>query len=1001
MPDPHRQQRLREFVTWCQEHLRGDEKGEAQVFLDRLFKAFGQPGCLEVGGRLETRVKSRDRGGTAFADYVWKPVVLIEMKKRGEDLARHLRQAFDYWVELAPNRPQYVVLCNFDTFAIYDLDQDIHVAQDTLALGELPDRYGPLNFLFPTHEAPQFKVNRGQVTRQAADLLATCYTKLKVRQDVGPDTAQRFVLQMLVALFSEDIGLLPKYFVTQLLNECTDPPKAFDLLTGLFTAMNTHGGVRGGRFKDVPYFNGGLFAQSAAVELAADEMAQLKQAATYNWADISPEIFGSIFQHSMNQQERHKFGGHYTTAADIMKIIKPTITDPWLAAIDRASSVADLRGLQQRLRSFRVLDPACGSGNFLFLAYRDLKRIEAELDRKLRDVAPARLQPGQRAFAFVTAKQLYGLDIVPFAVELAKVTLMLAPKLAIDELHTDEQALPLDNLDANVRVCDALIDDSGGLTPWPACDVIIGNPPFLGAKRLKPEHGADYVNRVRKAFPEVPGMADYCVYWVRRAHDHLPACTAEDPLRGRAGLVGTQNIRNNQSRVGGLDHVVNTGGVIVEAVDNQPWSGEANVHVSIVNWVKCNAGTTSRDATRPRPPGSRSDPASAEELLIPARRRLWSKVDASSPLYDGDPAAKGRKAVQIKGKRGKLRKDKSYELAAREVEHINSALSDQTNLSGARELVCNIMPQRVFQGVTPGYEGFVISPSQVIEFTAKAADVRKYVRPYVIGRELASGDGTVNRYLLDVDGLDALELAGTGAIYAHLQKHVLPAVRQKVVDAQEKNTDMVDARKEHLERWWTYWARRRELRTWMAGQQRVIASSRTQRWPFIFVFLSTTALPGDKLQLFAFSDDYSFALLNSCPHMAWYKAKAARLKNEADYNYSSRSVFDTFPWPQSPTKKQVDAVAEAGAGRGAGEDQGRAAGGVSHAGTAGEEPAQGCPCRVGRGGPQGLRLLGPQGPAGPTAGPEPRRGQADRRGRTRNRARRAPDLRRPGGTGDR
>src|SRR6185312_10368899 len=145
-------------------------------------------------------------------------------------------------------------------------------------------------------------------------------------------------------------------------------------------------------------------------------------------------------------------------------------------------------------------------------------------------------------------------------------------------------------------------------TPWHEADVIIGNPPFLGAKLLKPERGADYVKALRKLYPEIPGMADYCVYWIRRAHDHLPDCTKTDPLAGRAGLVGTQNIRNNQSRVGGLDHVVETG-TIVEAVDNQPWSGEAVVHVSIANWVNT------------------QDPR-----LLPAKRRLWFVVPNTSKV---------------------------------------------------------------------------------------------------------------------------------------------------------------------------------------------------------------------------------------------------------------------------------------------------------------------------------------------------------------------------------
>src|SRR5262249_9788623 len=140
----------------------------------------------------------------------------------------------------------------------------------------------------------------------------------------------------------------------------------------------------------------------------------------------------------------------------------------------------------------------------------------------------------------------------------------------------------------------------------------IGNPPFLGAKRLKPERGPDHVRALRNAYPEIPGMADYCVYWFRKAHDILDPCTAKDPLRGRAGLVGTQNIRNNQSRVGGLDHIVEDG-TIVDAVQNLPWSGEAKVHVSIVNWMK-----------------------SKDPQLVPAKKILWVQGESKSGLRADD-----------------------------------------------------------------------------------------------------------------------------------------------------------------------------------------------------------------------------------------------------------------------------------------------------------------------------------------------------------------------------
>ena len=150
--DADRSKQLAEFVEYVNT-LDGDEKGEAQVFIDRLFRAFSRRGYKEAGATLEMRVKN-DRGGTAFADLVWKPKVLIEMKKRGEDLSRHLIQAFDYWVRLVPGRPRYVVLCNFDEFRIYDFDININEPLDTIALAELPNRYGPLNFMWPTDERP-------------------------------------------------------------------------------------------------------------------------------------------------------------------------------------------------------------------------------------------------------------------------------------------------------------------------------------------------------------------------------------------------------------------------------------------------------------------------------------------------------------------------------------------------------------------------------------------------------------------------------------------------------------------------------------------------------------------------------------------------------------------------------------------------------------------------------------------------------------------------------
>src|SRR4051812_34979698 len=365
-----------------------------QIFLDRLFQAFDQHGVLESGAITEFRVRqsSEDGGGTSFADLVWKPVVLIEMKKRGEQIQKHYRQAFDYWTCLVPNRPPYVVLCNFDEFWIFDFETDIDTPKDKVTIAELPTRWGALAFL--CEQKPTFDNDREAVTREAADKLALCFSKI-AKRGVDRSMAQKFILQMLVALFSEDIGLLPKYFVTQVLEDCHSPADAYDLIGGLFEAMNDPKPKSGGRFKGVSYFNGGLFAQPARLELFDQELVLLRQASKSDWSKVQPEIFGTLFQHSMDAEARHAFGAHYTSPADIMKIVGPTIVEPWREQIEGAKTLKRLFELRDRLNHFRVLDPACGSGNFLYIAYRELKRLEARLIERTQEF-PSRTEPGQR-----------------------------------------------------------------------------------------------------------------------------------------------------------------------------------------------------------------------------------------------------------------------------------------------------------------------------------------------------------------------------------------------------------------------------------------------------------------------------------------------------------------------------------------------------------------------------------------------------------------------------
>jgi type II restriction/modification system DNA methylase subunit YeeA len=559
------QQSLADFTRYCRQHLRGDEKGEAQIFLDRLFTAFGfSEGLKGAGATCEFRIKNETRRATSFADLVWKPRVLVEMKKSGEKLELHYQQAFSYWQQLVPNRPRYVVLCNFDEFWIYDFDVNIYEPLDKVLLDQLADHSEAFGFLLPREENPIFSVNRSDVTKKAAEQVAGVYESM-LRRRIPEEEALRFCLQCVVAMFAEDADLLPDLLFTKMVKDSlSGQASAYDAIGGLFREMNTPGQTPAGRFKDTPYFNGGIFDRVQPLELNEYELNCLENAASFEWQNVSPAIFGSIFEAGIENTKkglRHNLGAHYTYEQDIKKVVAPTITDPWLQRIEESDTLDEQYELLRELRHFQILDPACGSGNFLFIAFKEMKLLEKNLLARIRERSTnredaKRLSEFLQNEPFVSTRQFFGLDVNEYAVELAKVTLMIAKEISVREaFDIHDAALPLDNLDANIRCADALFTD------WPACEAIIGNPPYQSKNKMQQEFGVEYLNRLRAAYPEVNGRADFCVYWFYKAHQHLP----ED---GYAGLVGTNTIRQNNSRVSSLDYIVQHGGTITNAVSS-------------------------------------------------------------------------------------------------------------------------------------------------------------------------------------------------------------------------------------------------------------------------------------------------------------------------------------------------------------------------------------------------------------------------------------------------
>jgi hypothetical protein len=841
-----------QFLQFCDRHIQGKERSDAQTFLNEFFKAFGHESAVKAGARFELPIpKASAKGHTGYADLWWPrdnlATLLIEMKSRGENLNRHYGQAWDYCTQLNP-QPQYVILCNFDEFWIYDFEIQIDTPLDKIRRVDLPERLEAFRFMEFTMEAPKFQNNQVEITQTAAKYMGKFYQLLKVRShkaNFNAAIAQKFTLQCVMAMFAEDTKLLENSLFSQCLEDCLAGKSSFDLLNdGLFRRMNM---IKNpvGRFKGVEYFNGGLFAEVYPIELNKEELDYLKLAANQDWSKVRPAIFGSIFESTVNEGERHQGGIHFTSENDIMKIIRPTISRYWEEKIEAINDLKALEQLKIEMRNYRVLDPACGSGNFLYMAYQELKQAEHLLLQKSAELRKTE----QLEMSFVTPLQFYGIDYNPFAVELARVTLLIARKVAIDKLRLTENALPLDSLDNNIIKGDALLID------WPQANAIVGNPPFQSKNKMQQEFGAKYVSQIREKYPEIPGRADYCVYWFYKAHQQLPE-------KGCAGLVGTNTIRQNYSREGGLDYIVKHNGTITEAVSTQVWSGDAVVHVSIVNWVK------------------------------------------------GEKAGKKKLSMQLGD-----HKESPWQVW--ELDYINSSLSAQIDVSQAKKILINAASKCCYQGQTHGHEDFLLTPDQYLEFVQQYILNQEVIFPYLTGDDLVSTyPPCPKRYIIDFHPRDLKQASQYKSLFKRVKDRILIAREQAANEEEKRNQELLKINpkarvnrhhKNFLAKWWLLSYPRSELIEKLNKIPRYIGCSRVSKRP-IFEFISAKIRPSDVVQVFPFADDYSFGILQSKFHWQWFTERCSTLGS--GFRYTSDTVFDTFPFPQSPTLAQVQQVAE-------------------------------------------------------------------------------------------
>lgn len=560
---------------------------------------------------FQKHVSKNAAAGKGFAD-VWKKGCFIwEYKGDARNLVRAYGQAREYADFLG--NPPLIVVSDMKEIRVHTAFNNAVSETTTFTLGDLTSiaNRRRLRAIFEDPESWRPTVTPEQVTSKAAEALAVMANKL--RRNYEPRRVAHFLNKLVFCMFAEDIGLLPDDVFSSMVEDAGDRPQDFTAWTAdLFNAMRRDHG----RFdrRPIPWFNGGLFDDDDVLAIGGMDIKDVAVAAKLDWRNIEPSIFGTLFEKGLDPERRAEMAGlfdgkvpervdprpfergipdkgvgiHYTDPATIMKIVEPVVLRPlreeWnevKAAIKKLKRKADkdaaYLNFRERLGKFRVLDPACGSGNFLYLALLHLKDFDLKVSEEAAklDLTPDKID--QR----ITPDNLLGIEINPYAAELARVTVWIGD---LQWQYRNKLAMtrrPILGKLGGIVCKDALIDGSGKETEWPVADAIIGNPPFLGDKMMIGSLGEEYVTRLRKTFEgRVPGGADLVCYWFEKARAQI-----EVEKTSVAGLVATNSIRGGRSRAV-LDRIVDTG-VIFDAWSDDAWVLDgAAVRVSLVCFSK-------------------------------------------------------------------------------------------------------------------------------------------------------------------------------------------------------------------------------------------------------------------------------------------------------------------------------------------------------------------------------------------------------------------------------
>ena len=826
-------------ATFAQEWAdEGYEKGQTQLFYRDFLDIFGVPVRRVATFEEPVRLLGDRRG---FIDLFWKGVLLVEQKSEGRDLTQARAQAFSYFPGISDaDLPRYLLLSDFQTFELYDLDEDKNVG---FTLAELPQYVEKFSFILGLQRR-SFR-DQDPVNIQASERVGQLHDALADSGYIGHDLEQ-FLVRIVFCFFADDTGIFePRDIFLDLLENRTreDASDLGGLLSLLFQVLNTPLDDRQENLDEdlaqFPYINGDLFREPLLIPSFDSEMRQrLIDACHFNWSDISPAIFGSLFQSVMDEDERRAQGAHYTTEKNILKVIEPLFLDELRAEFQRLRERRDNRRLpaliafQHKLGRLRFFDPACGCGNFLIIAYRELRELEIEV---LKEIRPhGQLDLLAQSLSVVDVDAFYGIELGEFPAHIAEVALWMMDHIMNNRLSLEfgqiYARIPLEK-SPHIRYGDALEFDWAELLPPEECSYVLGNPPFVGQSYQSPTQRRQMRTVINSPSGRA-GSLDYVGAWFIKAGQYVQRSKTQ------IGFVATNSITQGE-QVAQLWSLLFDRYTLEIAFAHRTFAwgsdarGMAHVHVVIIGLAK------QEEAPREKRLFSYDNPKGD-----PHESR---HVSLSPYLFDAGELTDSRIVVQ-------------------------EATAPLNNLPAARMGTKPVVGAHYF-----------FSDANKMKFLQQEPDAAKFFRPFIGAVEFLQAK---SRWILHLSDANPAEL------------RKLPLVRERIAAVRQ----MRAASKKRATRILADFPTKYEVAVVPTTSFLVIPEVSSERREYVPIgWLEPPVIPSNLVRIIENANKPLFALLTSAMHMAWLRHIGGRL--ESRYRYSIGLVYNTFPVPPVPEER--------------------------------------------------------------------------------------------------